>query len=414
MLSALLKKYQRLLGDSAWSILGLVLMNAVAQIVVFPLYARRVGDVGYGELQYLMAYVNIFTVSVGCAANYARMTAPAAVRAENGGDYNLFLLLISLLGLPLTLAVRYFGGVSMDTPTYVCYYLLFVAMAFRYYADVAYKITLNYRRYFGYYLTIAIGYAIGAVLVWQTGIWPLGLLVGEALGVVMAYVTCPQLGKRPLTPSPAWRRSFSLIATLFLAEGAANLILNVDRILLKLLLGASAVTVYYLATLLGKTMSLVAVPLNGVLIGHLVRYDGKLTRRAMRSIAWGSAALVLIGTAVCALGGYLMLFLLYPAEFDMTHRFLWLGSLAQVFYFTTSMIMVVLIRFAQKTYQIYINAVFGVAFLGLGIPATLLFGLWGFAVAMVIAALLRWCMALYFGFYHVRKSTCDPDGIMTA
>ena len=228
MLRVILNRYKRLLGDSAWSIFGLVLMNAVAQIVVFPLYARRFGEVGYGELQYLMAYVNIFTVSVGCAANYARMTASPAQRAENSGDYNVFLLLVSLLGLPLTLVVRRFGGVSMDTPTYVCYYLLFVAMAFRYYADVAYKITLNYRRYFIYYLAVAVGYAVGAVLVLRTGIWPLGLLAGEAFGVVFAYLTSPQLHRRALSLSSTWRRSFSLIATLFVAEGAANLILNAD------------------------------------------------------------------------------------------------------------------------------------------------------------------------------------------
>jgi O-antigen/teichoic acid export membrane protein len=386
----------------------------VAQIVVFPLYARRFGEVGYGDLQYLMAFVNVLTVAVGTAANYARMSAPEGEREQNSGDYNLLLLVVAALGLPLTLLVRRFGGVAMDTPTYVCYYLLFVAMAFRYYADVAYKITLHYRRYFGYYLTIAVGYAVGAFLVWQTGIWPLGLLVGEALGVALAYLTCPQLHRRGLTLSRDWRRSLSLVAVLFLAEGVANLILNVDRILLKLLLGASAVTVYYLATLLGKTMSLLAVPLNGVLIGYLVRYNGKLTRRAMRGITLGSIGLLLLGTLACTVGGYLMLLLLYPAELAAVTPYLLVGSLSQVLYFTTSMIMVVLIRFAKKTYQIYINAVFGVAFVGLGVPATLLFSLQGFAVAMVIAGALRYLTALALGFWHVRKNTADTDGAMTA
>ena len=414
MKRGLLPKYKRLIGDSVWSILGLVLMNAVAQIVVFPLYARRFGEVGYGELQYLMAFVNVLTVAVGTAANYARMSAPAGEREQNSGDYNLFLLLVAALGLPFTLLVRRFGGVFMDTPTYICYYLLFVAMAFRYYADVAYKITLCYRRYFVYYLAIAVGYAVGAFLVWQTGIWPLGLLVGEAFGVVIAYVTCPQLHRRGLALSRGWCRSLSLVVVLFLAEGVANLILNVDRILLKVLLGASAVTVYYLATLLGKTMSLLAVPLNGVLIGYLARYSGKLTRRAMRGIALGSLGLLLLGTAACTVGGYLMLLLLYPAELTAVTPYLLLGSLAQVLYFTTSMILVVLIRFAKKAYQIYINAVFGVAFVGLGIPATLAFSLQGFAMAMVIAAALRFLTALALGFWHVRKNTADTNGIMTA
>ena len=123
MIGAAFGKYKRQIGDGIWSILGLVIMNAVAQIVVFPLYARKFGQIGYGDLQYLMAYVNVLTVSIGSAANYARMVSPAREREENSGDYNVFLLLVSLVGIPFTYLVWRFGGAGMDTPTYVCYLL---------------------------------------------------------------------------------------------------------------------------------------------------------------------------------------------------------------------------------------------------------------------------------------------------
>ena len=414
MIAGVLKKYKNQIGDSIYSLAGLFLMNAVAQIVVFPLYARRFGDVGYGNLQYLMAYINVLTVSVGSAANYARMISPAAERTQNSGDYNVFLLLVSLVGVPFTYLVRVFGGAPMDNATYICYCLLFVAMAFRYYADVSYKITLRYRRFFLYYLFIGIGYAIGAVLVWKTGIWPLGLLVGEALGVLYAYGSSAVLSRRALRLSPAWRKTFRVILTFFLAEGVANLILNVDRILLKLLLGASAVTVYYLATLVGKTISVVTGPLNGVLIGYLARYEGKLTRRTMRLLTLGSLAAILVFTLFCWLGGYLVLLILYTAEFDSVKDFLFVGSLAQVIYFITGILMVVLIRFAKKSYQIFINAIFGICFFGLGIPATYLFGMWGFSLSMVAACALRLAAAIGLGFRWVRRKEIDPDGMITA
>ena len=412
MIAAVLKKYKKQIGDSAWSLAGLVLMNAVAQIVLFPLYARKFGNIGYGDLQYLMAYVNILTVSIGSAANYARMVSPPEER-ENGGDYNLLLLLVGLVGIPLTYLVRRFGGAPMDNATYICYLLLFVAMAFRYYADVAYKLTLHYRRYFIYYLLIGIGYVIGAILVSKTGIWPLGLLVGEALGVLYAYASSAQLRRRALRLSPVWRRTVRAVLTLFVAEGVANLILNVDRILLKLLVGASAVTVYYLATLVGKVVSVVITPLNGVLIGYLSRFDGKLTRRAMRWLTVGSGAAILMGALLCTLGGYVVLLILYPSEIHTVGDFLLVGSLAQVLYFVTSIMMVVLIRFAKKSYQVIINAIFGICFFGLGIPATLMFSLWGFSVAMVLACAVRFALAIYFGFRWVRKKQADPDGIAT-
>ena len=126
MLSAL-KKYKAQLGDSLWSVSGLVLMNAVAQIALYPFLAKNLGEEGYGEMQYLLAYINIITVSVGCAANLARMTAPEQERMKNGGDYNVFLLLVALLGIPFALLIQRFAGAHMNTPTTVCYYGLFVA-----------------------------------------------------------------------------------------------------------------------------------------------------------------------------------------------------------------------------------------------------------------------------------------------
>lgn len=401
-MKALLKRYKSQIGDSVWSILGLVLMNAVAQVVVFPLYSRLFGDIGYGDLQYLMAYVNVITVSVGCAANYARMTAPAATRRENNGDYNIFLLLVALLGLPFTLLVRRFGGVAMSDATYVCYYLLFVAMAFRYYADAAYKLTLNYRHYFYYYLCISVGYGVGAFLVYRTGIWPLGLLVGEAFGVIFAYVRGNTLRVHGLKLSPAWRHTFRIILTLLVSEGIAQLIFNIDRLLLKILVGSAAVTVYYLATLVGKTISLLTAPLNGVIIGYLARYEGGLSRRLWRLLCLGSLAAILLFTGVCAVGGYIVLLLLYPTELDAVKEFLLVGSLGQVIYFITGIMTVVLIRFAKKSYQVYINLAFGVAFFGLGIPATISRGIWGFAIAMVIACAVRWLVAVLLGAWHAR------------
>ena len=399
MILKLIKKYKTQLGDSVWSILGLVLMNAVAQIAAFPLLARVFGEVGYGDIQYLMAYVNMITVSVGCAANLARMTAPAKERMENNGDYNLFLLGIALLGVPFTLLIRAFGGVAMDTPTTLCYYLLFVAMAFRYYADVSYKITLRYRRYFLYYLFISVGYGVGALLVWKTHIWPLALLPGEMMGVLFAYLADGTLRRKGLKPSTGFGTVARCILIFFLSEGISNVIFNVDRLILKFLIGSTAVTVYYLATLVGKTVSLVTTPLNSVLIGYLARYEGRFTTKIMKWVFFISLGSFVLFTGACMLGGYIVLLLLYPDELEAVRPYLFIGSLAQVMFFTTSFITVILIRFAKKSYQVIINGAFGVCFFGIGIPATVFGGLWGFSIAMVAANLVRWVLAVSLGWY---------------
>jgi O-antigen/teichoic acid export membrane protein len=302
------------------------------------------------------------------------------------------------LGIPLCLLLRRVGGVAMSAPFTLCYDLRYVAMILRYYDDVVYKLILSYKRYFLYYAFIGAGYLLGALLFVKTGLWPLAILTGEAAGVLFAFLTEKKLHHAILRPTGAFWRTVKIILILTASEGLAALIFNADRLMLKLLIGPTAVTVYYLATLVGKTITLLTGPLNGVLLGYLARYEGGLTRRMMHVFLFASLVMILAFTAVCTVGGLLMLVLLYPAELEAVRPYLLIGSLGQVLFFTASVLTVVLVRFAKKSYQIYINGIFGLCFFGLGIPATALHGVWGFAISMVISGTVRWLIAILLGY----------------
>lgn len=69
-------------------------------------------------------------------------------------------------------------------------------------------------------------------------------------------------------------------------ELIAAVILNADRLILQAISGGVAVTIFYAATLVGKMVSLVSVPLNGVVIGHLAKYDGTIKRAHLLSCVW--------------------------------------------------------------------------------------------------------------------------------
>ena len=141
-------------------------------------------------------------------------------------------------------------------------------------------------------------------------------------------------------------------------------------------------------------MSLLTVPLGGVLIGYLARYDGAISRKTVQKIMLGSLAAVAVCTLLCALGGFVGVRLLYPAQFDAVSGLLLICSLSEVFYFITGVLAVIVLRFGKRRYQLYINGAFALAFFALGIPATLFFGIYGFAVSTAIAALLRWIIAV--------------------
>lgn len=55
--------------------------------------------------------------------------------------------------------------------------------------------------------------------------------------------------------------------------------MNLDRIILRNILGPESVGSYYTATLIGKTAAMIVAPLSGVIIGYLTNDDSKMDKK---------------------------------------------------------------------------------------------------------------------------------------
>ena len=395
---------KRLLSDSAWSIAGLVLMNMTAQFAVYPIWNRELGNDAYGRILYLIAGMNILAVSMGVACNYARMKASAEGKTENR-PYSRILLITTCGLVPWCVLVALFaGGGGMNLPETGLLVLLGIATMWRYYADVEYRLSLDYRSFFLYYLAVSAGYGAGTGLFLWLKCWPLALLPGELLGIFLVYRRGTVL-KRIETEPPAAADSpvTKMVMTLFVTEVISNLIANGDRVLLNLLVNATAVTVYYQASLAGKTMALVATPLNSVLIGYLSRVKGGLTKKIMNIVALGSLAAVVAATAAATLGSHILIRLLYPQNYEMVRSYFWMANIAQVCFFVSNVAATVLLRFCKTGYQLYINLVYAGLFIVLCIPGMLLWQVEGLCVGMMAAGLMKLGYALFLGYKNVKK-----------
>lgn len=384
-------KLKSFFSDSVWSILGLVTMNIVAQFIVYPIWSSREGAESYGNILYLLSFINIMAVSVGCGTNYSRMADTAKSNTTNG-DYNIFLAVFAVLYVISGVVLSEFSSVQMSSIETVLYILLACVTTWRFYADVEFRMHVNYKQYFVYYICISFGYLAGICLYILTGIWMLALLPGEIAGLVYVSLVGSLL-KNPFKPSEHFSLCVRSLIILFTTNLIANIILNGDRLLLKTLIGGTAVTIYYLSSLLGKTISLVSTPLNSVLVGYLSRYKGLLKRSLMVKILACFMLVIAVGTALCTLASHILISILYPSDYLLAKPFFIIANLAQVFYFVTNVITVILLRFAKQKYQLYINAVYGVSFVTLTVPATLLWGIWGFSFAALAANIARFAYA---------------------
>lgn len=395
---------KKLLSDSAWSIAGLVLMNMTAQFAVYPLWNRELGNEPYGRILYLIAGMNIIAVSMGVACNYARMKASAEGKTENR-PYNRMLLITTCALVPWCVLVALFaGGGGLNLPEAGLLILLGAASMWRYYADVEYRLKLDYKGFFIYYLVISVGYGIGVGLFLWLKLWPLALLPGELAGIFLVYRRGTVLRKIETENAGQDKAVTGMVTTLFVTEVISNLIVNGDRVLLNLLVNATAVTVYYQASLMGKTMTLVTTPLNSVLIGYLSRVKGGLTKKIMNLVTLACLAAVPAATLVATIGSHILIRILYPQNYELVSPYFIMANIVQVAFFVSGVAATVLLRFCKTGYQLYINLVYAGLFIVLCVPGVLLWQVDGLCVGMMAAGLLKLGYVLLLGYKSIKNS----------
>ena len=403
MNNSIFTKLKSLASDSILTISALVIMNVIAQFIIYPLWSRIFGDEQYGNIIYVMSLVNIFAVSMGVSANYARMVESAKRKTSNG-DYNCILCVCTLIAGVGCFCIITFSGLNMSLAESALAAILAVLTMWRYYADVEYRLSLNFKGYFLYYMIISAGYGIGAFLFLQTKLWPLALMPGEILGLIAVYFKGSLFRIKPFTKSEAFVSNVKYTCVLTTSNIIDNLIFNGDRILLQIALNGASVTLYYLASLVGKTMSLISTPLNSVIMGYLARYRGEFNRKTFFLILLGTIAAILLATVATVIGSHVLIAILYADSYAGVRDYFIIANLTQVIYFTTNVVTTILLRFAKVNFSLVVNSLYGVSFVLLCVPAAFLWGIDAFCAALLVVNVLRYLVAIvYCWFYFGRK-----------
>ena len=107
------------------------------------------------------------------------------------------------------------------------------------------------------------------------------------------------------------------------------------------------VTIFYVATLVGKIISLVSTPLNSVIIGHLSKYEGGINSKKFRLLCLCSVPVALLLSVLCTVISYVFVGIVYPQLYDAVTPYLWVANLGQVLFFVSGILIVILIRCSE-------------------------------------------------------------------
>lgn len=380
-------KLKGITGDFMYSMMGLIVMNGVIQLALYPFLSKQLGTDEFGVVLTLISLISIMGSTFGTAANYSRMVTRMKGQDSNG-DYNIFLLLIAILSVFVSI-----GGLlwlhKFSVIAEVGYLILMIVTVLRYYSDVEFRLNLNYKRFFIFYLLISVGYLVGIGLFFITHSWIIAMLCGECLAVGFVIVTGSIYKGNLFKRSEYFKDNMRSLLILSGTELIAAVILNADRLILQAIDGGTSVTIFYAATLIGKMVSLISTPLNGVIIGYLTKYEGGIKKSSFVKLCIGSIVGSFIINVLCFGVSFVFVRIMYAEIFNLVKPYLWFANLGQVFYFIANTLTVILLRFTDEKYQLIINVLFLIVFVVIAIPMTIGFGLWGMAIALVAVNLIK-------------------------
>ncbi|MBO5416007.1 MAG: hypothetical protein J6A83_05195 [Clostridia bacterium] len=388
------------------SIGATAILNIVIQVALYPFLAKNLGPEKYGVALSILSLVVILAGTLGTSANYSRM-----VSSRNGGiaytngDYNVILLSVSLLcGLGGIFYLRYLGITSAVVA--LLFVILVVLSALRYYSDVEFRMKADFVRYMIYYAAISAGYLLGMLIYKLTGEWMLAIIVGEAFGVLFVVFGGTIYKKDTFRISKSFGLVCMSLGFLLLSNLIENLTLNADRLLLMVISGGEEVTIYYTASLLGKVVAMLSVPINSIIISYLIKYDGALSKKLWSLASVAACVIGALAFGACTLVSPFLLSILYEEEiYKLALPYIAPAILGQIFYFISGVLLVILLKFRGEKMQFLFNLGYAIEFFSIVIVGTLLWGLNGFVCAALAANAIRFIAVIVWGFITTRKKS---------
>jgi len=377
-----LKQNKKIITNTAYTMGGMLLLNGVLQIIVYPLLNRNMGAEQMGDVLYIMGLVGILCPSVGQALNTSRLVVRRMYKVKNG-DYNRTLLVLGIPGSLIALLIAWRALPGMGAGVRAAVFVLLMVTIFRYYGDVEYRLNLNYQNYFIYYLLISVGYLAGFGVYKISSSWFFVFLIGEAAGLVYLGVkgtVFREFFRKSDSFSIVFQRGFFLT----LSYLVTNLTQNIDRIMLKALISNLAVTEYYVVSLIGKTLVLLIAPVNTIVISYLTKRKENLSRRQFLGLT--GIGLVVSGVFFggCQIVTPMFIRIFYPDLYDGVRGLIMVVSLAQILSLLSAFLFILVLTFTDEKWQLGLQIGHLCVMVVLILMLTPRYGIVGFSWAVLV------------------------------
>lgn len=397
----------KILKDLSLNIMGSFIMTGITQIVIYPFLSRELGDVSFGSLLTLIGLSNAIGVIFGSALNNIRLLKQHKYEElEEKGDFKRLILIVQgIIIISIGVVSIIFRG-QITILESLSLVLVTIFTMYRGYMNVYYRIDLNYIYILVHMIITAVGYVVGMVFFKFIEVWPIVFLSGEVAAFIFALLTTKykEESRKKTVLYGETRKDFT---QLVFSNTMANLLLYLDRLIINPILGSANVSIYFISSIVGKTLGIVLQPLSSIIL----TYISKVKRIDKRKLF---TAIILL-TIVFGLTSYILsipitpiiIKVLYKENYLKAKPFYNIANLSVILMIMGNLIQPVILKYCPIIWQSVVQIIYTITYLFLVIILMNRYGLMGFCIGAVTANFVRLIIFLVVGYIYVFKNKSE-------
>ncbi len=379
---------KKIVFDLVLNMIATAVPIAILQLVIYPLISQDVTVEGYGMMVTVISLLTVISNTLGNTLNNIRLLNDGKYKKKRiVGDFNQLLLRESIISLIIvgSFSIVLFRQISLIE--FLLIEVIGMLMVFHSYFIVDFRLKLDYNAIVWNNVQLALGYFVGYLTFFLTGIWELVYLFGYGFSLIYIFRKT-KLWREPLLKTIYWHEILKDTFLLLISGVLGSLLNYSDKIIIYPMIGAEAVTIYYIATLLGKLVSMVIGPINSVMLSYIVKLK-QISNKILTLILCSAVMIAVVGYIICLTFGEVVLKYIYPQHFSEVVKYMPITSATAMIMMLISVLYPFVLKFCKMKWQVIIDATSLICYVCLGVAFYQFYGLYGFCIGVLAAFLIK-------------------------
>lgn len=370
------------------NIIASAMTIGISQLVIYPFFALYLGSEKYGVLLSVIGIANALAGTAGGTVNNLRLLKYSEIeKNELKKACNVILFIVNII-VSIIFIIYYeaFIGEACSIE-FVLTLAYIVVFSLRLYEDSEFRIQLQYKNILLESVSVVCGNVAGMVIYvifFSEKCWAVVFLIGEILGFFYVEIKIKKT-RTIFSNTYGLSELFKQEAILFISAIIINALNYLDRLFLLPMLGGEFVSIYSVASFLGKSVALIVAPVSGVLLTYFSQEGYIYSYGKKNKILCTTVVLCSLAYIFCFVFGKKITSILYPTIVYDAEKYMIIANLAAIVSCASTMLYPIIMKFGKTKWQLYIQFGYGLIYVFWGYIGIIINGLYGFIVAIVFA-----------------------------